>query len=72
MLHIVAHSQEVDTGARNIKIILNRTLLPELAGSVCPVWRMGKVSPPYIGVSEEGPSATRSADPLWQGKRDLT
>lgn len=31
MLHIVARSQEVDTGARNIENILNRTLLPELA-----------------------------------------
>ncbi len=31
MLHIVARSQEVDTGARNIENILNRTLLPEMA-----------------------------------------
>lgn len=31
MLHVVARSQEVDTGARNIENILNRTLLPELA-----------------------------------------
>jgi len=31
LLHIVARSQEVDTGARNIETILNRTLLPELA-----------------------------------------
>jgi type VI secretion system protein VasG len=31
LLHIVARSQEVDTGARNIESILNRTLLPELA-----------------------------------------
>lgn len=31
MLHIVARSQEVDTGARNIENILTRTLLPELA-----------------------------------------
>lgn len=31
MLHIVARSQEVDTGARNIENILTRTLLPEMA-----------------------------------------
>jgi type VI secretion system protein VasG len=31
MLHIVARCQEVDTGARNIENILNRTILPELA-----------------------------------------
>lgn len=31
MLHIVARSQEVDTGARNIENILTRTMLPELA-----------------------------------------
>ncbi len=31
ILHIVARSQEVDTGARNIENILTRTMLPELA-----------------------------------------
>lgn len=31
LLHIVARSQEVDTGARNIENILSRTLLPEMA-----------------------------------------
>ncbi|MFT6986136.1 MAG: type VI secretion system protein VasG [Psychromonas sp.] len=31
MLHILARSQEVDTGARNIENILTRTLLPEMA-----------------------------------------
>ncbi len=31
ILHIVARSQEVDTGARNIENILTRTLLPQLA-----------------------------------------
>lgn len=30
-LHIVARSQEVDTGARNIENIINKTLLPSLA-----------------------------------------
>lgn len=32
LLHIVARSQEVDTGARNIENILTRSLLPTLAG----------------------------------------
>ena len=31
ILHIVARSQEVDTGARNIENILTRTMLPEIA-----------------------------------------
>lgn len=31
MLHIVARSQEVDTGARNIENILTRSMLPEMA-----------------------------------------
>jgi type VI secretion system protein VasG len=31
MVHIVARSQEVDTGARNIENILTRTMLPEMA-----------------------------------------
>ena len=31
LLHIVARSQEVDTGARNIENILSRTMLPALA-----------------------------------------
>ena len=31
MLHILARSQEVDTGARNIENILTRTLLPDMA-----------------------------------------
>ena len=31
ILNIVARSQEVDTGARNIENILTRTMLPEIA-----------------------------------------
>ncbi len=31
ILHVVARSQEVDTGARNIESILTRTMLPEMA-----------------------------------------
>lgn len=38
-LHIVARSQEVDTGARNIENIINKTLLPSLA-TEC----LGKIS----------------------------
>ncbi|ROS00047.1 type VI secretion system protein VasG [Sinobacterium caligoides] len=32
LLHIIARCQESDTGARNIENILNRSILPELAG----------------------------------------
>jgi type VI secretion system protein VasG len=55
LVHIVARSQEVDTGARNIENILNRTLLPELA-SEC----LSKLSADnafghiHVGVNEEG------------------
>lgn len=55
MLHIVARSQEVDTGARNIENILTRTMLPELA-SEC-LARMAEnemISKLYVGVTEEG------------------
>ena len=55
MLHIVARSQEVDTGARNIENILTRTLLPEMA-SEC-LSRMAdnaSISNIHVGVNEEG------------------
>ena len=55
MLHIVARSQEVDTGARNIENILTRTMLPELA-SEC-LSRMANeqnISEIYVDVSDEG------------------
>jgi type VI secretion system protein VasG len=55
MLHIVARSQEVDTGARNIENILTRTMLPELA-SEC-LSRMANdetISKLHVGVTEEG------------------
>lgn len=55
MLHIVARSQEVDTGARNIENILTRTLLPELA-SHC-LARMGNgeaINRIHVAASDEG------------------
>lgn len=55
MLHIVARSQEVDTGARNIENILTRTMLPELA-SEC-LSRMAndeEISKLHVGVTEAG------------------
>ena len=55
MLHIVARSQEVDTGARNIENILTRTMLPEMA-SEC-LSRMAneeEISDIHVNVSEEG------------------
>ena len=55
LLHIVARSQEVDTGARNIETILNRTLLPELAAEC--LQRMADeetIEAVHIGVTEEG------------------
>ena len=55
MLHIVARSQEVDTGARNIENILTRTMLPEMA-SEC-LSRMASeedISEIHVNVSDEG------------------
>lgn len=55
MLHIVARSQEVDTGARNIENILTRTMLPELA-SEC-LSRMANnesISKIHVNVDDEG------------------
>lgn len=55
MLHIVARSQEVDTGARNIENILTRTLLPEMA--VECLSRMSnneEITHIHVNVCEEG------------------
>lgn len=55
ILHIVARSQEVDTGARNIENILTRTMLPELA-SEC-LSRMANnesISKIHVTVDDEG------------------
>ena len=55
MLHIVARSQEVDTGARNIENILSRTLLPEMATECLSRMSEGKeISHIDVGVSDEG------------------
>ena len=55
MLHIVARSQEVDTGARNIENILTRTLLPEMASECLSRMASGDdISKIHVGVTEEG------------------
>jgi len=55
MLHIVARSQEVDTGARNIENILSRTLLPEMATECLSKLADGKeISNIDVGVSDDG------------------
>jgi len=55
MLHIVARSQEVDTGARNIENILSRTLLPEMATECLSRLVDGKeISNIDIGVNNDG------------------
>lgn len=54
-LHIVARSQEVDTGARNIENIINKTLLPSLAteclGNIADNKEINKI---HIDVNETG------------------
>ena len=55
ILHIVARSQEVDTGARNIENILTRTMLPEMA-SEC-LSRMANnqaITKIHVSVDDEG------------------
>lgn len=55
LLHIVARSQEVDTGARNIENILTRTMLPEMA-SEC-LSRMAEneaITQIHVAVNEQG------------------
>jgi len=55
ILHVVARSQEVDTGARNIENILTHTLLPEMA-SEC-LSRMANnetISKIHVSVSDDG------------------
>jgi len=54
LLHIVARSQEVDTGARNIEAILNKTLLPELATECLSRMAEGEsINTIHIGVDEQ-------------------
>lgn len=55
LLHIVARSQEVDTGARNIENILAHTMLPEMA-SEC-LSRMANdesINKIHVSVNDEG------------------
>lgn len=55
ILHIVARSQEVDTGARNIENILTRTMLPEMASECLSRMADGEaISKIHVGVTEEG------------------
>lgn len=55
LLHILARSQEVDTGARNIENILTRTLLPALAAECLAKMANGEtINSIHVGVNEEG------------------
>ncbi|TLM77944.1 type VI secretion system ATPase TssH [Microbulbifer harenosus] len=55
LINIVARCQEADTGARNIEVILNRTLLPSLASECLDKMAKGEeISSVHIGASEEG------------------
>jgi type VI secretion system protein VasG len=55
LLHILARSQEVDTGARNIENILTRTLLPALAAECLAKMANGEtVNSIHVGVNEDG------------------
>ena len=55
LLHIVARSQEVDTGARNIENIISRSILPDLAAECLSRLAEGEeIKKLHIGVDEEG------------------
>lgn len=55
ILHIVARSQEVDTGARNIENIVSRTLLPALATECLALMADGKsIQHIHVGVDDDG------------------
>lgn len=55
LLNIVARCQEADTGARNIENILNRSLLPELAGECLDrMARQEELKRIHIGATEDG------------------
>lgn len=55
MLHIVARSQEVDTGARNIENILSRTMLPEMATEcLSRMSENASISRIHVSVNDEG------------------
>lgn len=55
MLHIVARSQEVDTGARNIENILSRTMLPGMASECLSLLAEGKeLKKIHVSVTDDG------------------
>ena len=55
LLHIIARSQEVDTGARNIESILNSTLLPELASECLSRMAEGEtIDRIHVNVDDQG------------------
>ena len=55
MLHIVARSQEVDTGARNIENILTRTMLPEMATEcLSRIAEGSEINKIHVTVDDEG------------------
>ncbi|MBC6906070.1 type VI secretion system ATPase TssH [Saccharophagus sp. K07] len=55
LLHIVARSQEVDTGARNIENILTRSMLPELASECLSRMANGEeIKAVHVGCTEDG------------------
>lgn len=55
LLHIVARSQEVDTGARNIENILTRSMLPQLASECLAKMAEGEsINKIHVGCNEEG------------------
>lgn len=54
-LHIVARSQEVDTGARNIENIISKTLLPSLATEcLTKISNDEEINHIHINVSDDG------------------
>lgn len=55
VLHIVARSQEVDTGARNIENILTRTLMPSLATECLSMMANNEeISRIHVSITDEG------------------
>ena len=55
LINIVARCQEGDTGARNIEVILNRTLLPSLASECLEKMARGEeVVSVHVGASQDG------------------
>ncbi|QKX16434.1 type VI secretion system ATPase TssH [Microbulbifer sp. YPW1] len=55
LVNIVARCQEADTGARNIEVILNRTLLPSLASECLNRMAKGEdIRQVHVGATEEG------------------